>query len=156
MKSSSGGAPDGSVHLTSVELLKGSNRKRRRADGSRSRLSTGPGPNEPAAWPPDGKDIAIGSSRDGNTEVYIEATNGSSERRLTTAPGNQWAQLWTDRGLIVTSSLPDAEISDWFLVDPASGAAGSVPWLKGVPTPLGYGSAGRPRVGRWPRPIGLG
>ena len=41
----------------------------------------------------------------------------------------------------MTSSLPDADASDWFLVDPATGAATAIPWMHGVPNPIAAVSA---------------
>jgi hypothetical protein len=66
--------------------------------------------------------------------------DGGNERRLTTAPGNQDAVAWTSAGLIVTSSLPDADVSDWFLVDPSTGEASVIQWMRGVPIPIAYRS----------------
>ena len=44
-------------------------------------------------------------------------------------------------GLLVTSSLPDADASDWFVVDPATGTPRVLPWLHGIPNPIGYSPA---------------
>ena len=62
--------------------------------------------------------------------------DGSGERRLTDAPGGQVGGPWLPEGLLVASSLPDAEQGDWFLVDPVTGAPSVLPWLHGVPDPM--------------------
>ena len=106
----------------------------RLADMQRTPVATSAGPNEPSAWSPDGSTLALSSTRDGDGEVYLVQPDGSGERRLTTAPGTQSGSPWLAEGLLVTSSLPDADASDWFLVNPETGAASAVPWLHGVPT----------------------
>ena len=82
------------------------------------------------------------STRDGNGEVYLIDVDGTGERRLTNAPGNQLADTWTPAGLLVSSSLPDAEANDWFLVDPATGSPGAIDWLHGAPNPIAYATSG--------------
>ncbi len=113
----------------------------RLADGQRTAVPTGAGPNQPTAWSPDGSRLALSSTRDGDAEVYVLGVDGSPERRLTDAPGGQVGGPWLSEGLLVASSLPDAEAGDWFLVDPATGAASVLPWLHGVPDPM---AASRP------------
>ena len=105
-------------------------------------LPSGPGLNNPTAWSPDATTIAVISTRDGNGEIYLIGADGTNERRLTDAPGNQFAQIWTAQGLLVTSSLPEADASDWFLVDPASGSPSAIPWLHAVAEPIGYARSG--------------
>ena len=105
-------------------------------------LSSGPGVNNPTAWSPDATTIAVFSTRDGNGDIYLIGADGTNERRLTEEPGNQFAQIWTTRGLLVTSSLPDADASDWFLLDPTSGSLGAIPWLHAVAEPIGYAPSG--------------
>ena len=117
----------------------------RLADRQRTPVPTGPGPNQPTAWSPDGTTLALSSTRDGDGEVYLVHPDGSDERRLTTAPGTQNAVAWLAEGLLMTSSLPDADASDWFLVDPATGDASAIPWLHGVPDPI---AAAMPPDGR--------
>jgi alpha/beta hydrolase fold/WD40-like Beta Propeller Repeat len=111
------------------------------SDLARVPIPTGAGPNDPAAWSPDASTLALYSSRDGNGEIYLIGIDGTNERRLTTAPGNQAAQVWMSAGLLVTSSLPDADASDWFVVDPATGKPRVLAWLHGVPNPIGYSAA---------------
>ncbi len=110
------------------------------ATGARRAQGIGGGPNDPLAWSPDGRTLGIFSGRDGNGEVYLADVDrgGSGVRRLTTAPGNQAIDAWLADGLLVTSSAPGADVSDWFLVDPVSGAARAIPWLHGVPNPIAW------------------
>jgi pimeloyl-ACP methyl ester carboxylesterase len=114
----------------------------RLADLAHLPLPSGPGLNNPTAWSPDGATIAVCSTRDGDGDVYLIGADGANERRLTEAPGNQFAQTWTAQGILVTSSFGDADASDWFLVDPATGSPRAINWLHGVPNPIGYGPAG--------------
>jgi pimeloyl-ACP methyl ester carboxylesterase len=114
----------------------------RLSDLVRVPLPTAPGVNNPTAWSPDGATIAVFSTRDGNGEIYLIGADGASERRLTDAPGNQFAQVWTPRGLLVSSSPPDADANDWFLVDPTTGSPGVIEWLHGIPNPIGYSPSG--------------
>jgi pimeloyl-ACP methyl ester carboxylesterase len=108
------------------------------ATAQRHDLQTGPGPNQPAAWSPDGKSLALTSSRDGDAEIYVVKAQGKNERRLTTAPGNQSVDAWLPSGLLVTSSAPEADVSDWFLVDPVSGEPRPIDWLRGMPNPIAF------------------
>jgi pimeloyl-ACP methyl ester carboxylesterase len=103
----------------------------------RTPVATGRGPNDPTAWSPDGTRIALLSTRDGDGEIYLGA-DGTSERRLTTAPGYQVGGPWTSDGILVTSSAPGADLSDWFLVDPDSGGIQVIPWMHGLPNPLAW------------------
>jgi pimeloyl-ACP methyl ester carboxylesterase len=109
----------------------------RLSDGAMSELG-GPGANDPTAWSPDGKRIALSSTRDGNGEIYVIDADGRNERRITNAPGNQSAEQWLNAGLLVTSSNPDADVSDWYLVYPATSDVQVVPWLHGIPNPIAY------------------
>ena len=59
------------------------------------RISTGGGNNQRAAWSPDGNYIAFESNRDGKTDIYIAAADGSREWRLTTNPGNNGWPAWS-------------------------------------------------------------
>ena len=111
------------------------------ADGQRTSLASGPSLLNPTAWSPDGKSVALVSFEEGNGEVYLIDADGSNEHRLTTAPGNQFAGLWISNGLVITSSLPDADASDWFLVDPATGDPRTISWMHGVPDPVAYVAA---------------
>ena len=108
------------------------------ADASRRYISTGSGANDPTAWSPDGTELALTSMRDGNGEIYLIGVDGANDRRLTNAPGDQSADAWLPEGLLVTSSSPGADESDWFLVDPASGAPSRFLWMEGLPNPIAY------------------
>ena len=110
----------------------------RLADLQQTTIPTRKPLNNPTAWSPDGRTLAIVSFRDGDGEVYLIDVDGTNERRLTTAPGTQGADLWIPAGLIVTSSLPDAPSSDWFLVDPVTGIPRVIGWLAGVPEPIAF------------------
>ena len=108
------------------------------ADASRRYIPTGSGANDPTAWSPDGTELALTSMRDGNGEIYLIGVDGANDRRLTNAPGDQSADAWLPEGLLVTSSSPGADESDWFLVDPASGAPSRFLWMEGLPNPIAY------------------
>jgi pimeloyl-ACP methyl ester carboxylesterase len=114
----------------------------RLSDMARVPIPGGPGLNDPTAWSPDGTAIAIFSTRDGDGEIYLIGADGTNERRLTDAPGNQFAQIWTTDGIVVSSSLPDADANDWFIVDPGSGSPSAMPWLHAVPNPISYARSG--------------
>ncbi len=51
------------------------------------------------AWSPDGRRIAFTSRRDGNNEIYVMNADGSDPRRLTNAPGDDFAPSWSPNGL---------------------------------------------------------
>ena len=108
------------------------------ADGTIWPVAAGPGPTDPVAWSPDGRSLALFSTRDGNGEIYVVDVDQASPRRVTTASGNQAAVAWTSAGLIVTSSGPGADVSDWFLVDAATGTPRVIPWLRGTPEPIAW------------------
>jgi pimeloyl-ACP methyl ester carboxylesterase len=110
--------------------------------GDRTPVRTGPGPNDPTAWSPDGTTLALESSRDGNVEIYVVGIDGTGERRLTSAEGNQSVDAWLAQGLLVMSSPPDAPANDYFLVDPTSGSPAAIAWLHAVPYPIGYAPSG--------------
>ena len=58
------------------------------ANGRRRLLANFRGSNSAPAWSPDGKQIAITLSRDGNSQIYVMDSAGSSEpRRLTQSGG---------------------------------------------------------------------
>lgn len=62
------------------------------------------------AWSPDGTQIAFTSRRDGNNEIYIMNADGSNPRRMTDAPGDDFAPSWSPDGLqIVFVSDRDQE-----------------------------------------------
>ena len=54
------------------------------ADGlHQRRLSYGNGEEGAPAWSPNGRRIAFSSTRDGDSEIYVMATDGNDQRRLT-------------------------------------------------------------------------
>lgn len=78
-----------------------------RADGSYGldewvRLTDMPGNDKYPAWSPDGNSIAFASERDGNSEIYVMAANGSDQRNLTNVPVTQETQpAWSPDGLFL-------------------------------------------------------
>jgi Tol biopolymer transport system component len=51
-----------------------------------------------AAFSPDGRQIAFGSSRDGDFEIYVMNADGSQPRRLTESPGIDMRPAWSSDG----------------------------------------------------------
>jgi pimeloyl-ACP methyl ester carboxylesterase len=107
-------------------------------DGPVSPIIVGGNPTTPAAWSPDGRTLALYSTRDGDGDIYRIERDGSGERRLTRAAGNQAVVAWLPEGLLVTSSLPDADTSDWFLLDPVTLDVRAIPWLNGIASPVAW------------------
>jgi pimeloyl-ACP methyl ester carboxylesterase len=122
-------APDGTAYLLDV------------ASGARTPIRTGADQTEPTAWSTDGMTIALVSARGGDSDIYLVGSDGTGERLVTVAPGDQFADAWLPSGLLVTSSLPGADASDWFIVDPATGAPQVVRWLAGYPIPISFAPA---------------
>lgn len=110
------------------------------ADLTRTDVATGTGPNVPTAWSPDGTALAVASRRDGNGEVYVVGVDDGSQRRLTNASGTQASGPWTASGLLVTSAAPDPDSNDWFLVDPVTGIAQRLAWMRGIFDPIAWTS----------------
>ena len=56
------------------------------------------------------------------------------------APGwdRQLETILTPDQVAARRAIPDADLNDWFLVDPGSGAASGIAWLHGVPFPIAY------------------
>jgi Tol biopolymer transport system component/DNA-binding CsgD family transcriptional regulator len=50
------------------------------------------------AWSPDGSRIAFISNRDGNSEIYVMAADGSGQTRLTNNPGDDRGLAWSPDG----------------------------------------------------------
>ncbi len=59
---------------------------------------TGAGINNWPAFSPDGHQIAFGSNRDGDFEIYVMNTDGSNVRRLTKSPGLDMRPAWSPDG----------------------------------------------------------
>lgn len=69
---------------------------------------------ESAAWSPDGKRIALVSTRDGNQEIYTCAPDGSELVRLTTDPGLDKSPVWSREGkriFFATNRWGDLELA---------------------------------------------
>jgi hypothetical protein len=112
------------------------------ATGARMDIDAGAGPNQPGAWSPDGSRLAITSTRGGDADVYVVGLDGSPARRLAGGPGNQAADAWLPAGILATGSLPEDEVSAWFLLDPASGLPEEVDWLHGRANPIAWSPGG--------------
>jgi Tol biopolymer transport system component len=68
--------------------LQGQDRK----DLTQAGLNNGP------TYSPDGRQIAFGSSRDGNFEIYVMNADGSNARRLTNSPALDVRPAWSPDG----------------------------------------------------------
>ena len=69
---------------------------------------------ESPAWSPDGKQIALTSTRDGNQEVYVIDRDGQNLKRITSDPGLDAHPAWTPDGrhlLFATNRWGDFEIA---------------------------------------------
>jgi Tol biopolymer transport system component len=51
-----------------------------------------------AAFSPDGRQIAFGSSRDGDFDIYVMHSDGAAVRRLTASPGLDMRPAWSPDG----------------------------------------------------------
>lgn len=45
-------------------------------------------------WSPDGEFITFGSDREGDSEIYIMRSDGSSQTRITNNPARDWWPTW--------------------------------------------------------------
>jgi len=67
------------------------------ADGSGEiKLTDDPASDQSPAWSPDGSQLAIVSTRDGNEEIYVIEADGSDAVRLTTDPADDGDPAWAD------------------------------------------------------------
>jgi TolB protein len=57
-------------------------------DGSQPTMLTATGSNLQPAWSFEGHHIAFVSNRDGDSEVYVMASDGSGQTNLTMSPGS--------------------------------------------------------------------
>ena len=60
---------------------------------------------------PDGSQIAFGSDRDGNQEIYVMNSDGSNTHRLTNAPGDDLYPMWSGSSTVVFMSDRDIQFS---------------------------------------------
>lgn len=65
---------------------------------SARKFSSFPGINSGAALSPDGSEVAVTLSRDGNTEIYILNTSGEIQRRCTTSSAEDLSPTWSPDG----------------------------------------------------------
>lgn len=63
-----------------------------------SRLSRQPGLNTGAAWSPDGKELALTLTKDGNAEIYVLDRRGRLRRRLTRHRAIDTSPTWSPDG----------------------------------------------------------
>ena len=76
------------------------------ASGAGSAILIG---NDAPSWSPDGRQIAFTSFRNGNGEIYVMATNGSAQRRLTRNDTHDDHAKWSPDGTrIAFASTRDA------------------------------------------------
>lgn len=69
------------------------------SDGNRRVFSRRPGLNSGAAVSPDGSQVAMILSKDGNPEVYVSNADGGNLRRLTSTPGaDESSPCWSPDG----------------------------------------------------------
>jgi len=67
--------------------------------GGKSHLISGrPGLNTSASYSPDGREIALTLSQDGNSEIYVVDARGASPRRLTNHRGIDTSPSWSPTG----------------------------------------------------------
>ncbi|TAG25057.1 MAG: Tol-Pal system protein TolB [Burkholderiales bacterium] len=72
------------------------------ANGRRRMLANFRGSNSAPAWSPDGKQIAITLSRDGNSQIYVMDSAGSGEpRRLTQSGGIDTEPVYSPDGKLI-------------------------------------------------------
>jgi TolB protein len=76
--------------------------------GRRQPLATFRGTNAGASFSPDGREIAMGLSGTGNSEIYVVNSNGSNLRRLTNNRSLESSPSWSPDGtrLVFTSDAP--------------------------------------------------
>ena len=66
--------------------------------GDPERLTDNEGDDRAGAPSPDGSLILFDTTRDGNTELYVMAADGSDPRRITDDPGEDWGGSWSPDG----------------------------------------------------------
>jgi dipeptidyl aminopeptidase/acylaminoacyl peptidase len=69
------------------------------ARGVRTRLTFAPEADAFPVWSPTGKEIAFGSARNGNFDVFVQAANGTGEPRpVVASPDAEWPNAWSPDG----------------------------------------------------------
>jgi TolB protein len=87
--------------------------------------------NTSPAVSPDGRWIAFLSNRDGNPELYVVATDGTGERRLTTTAVAEGRPDWTSNGRQLRYLIGSGESSELHELDPATGTSKRVGQING-------------------------
>jgi TolB protein len=58
-------------------------------------LTNAPGRDTQPTWSPDGQFIAFTSDRDGNSEIYLMAADGSNPRNISNDPAQDQSPNWS-------------------------------------------------------------
>jgi TolB protein len=91
-------APDGSRIVFSIPTPTGQQLASVNMLGQDRKNLTQTGLNNWPAFSPDGRQIAFGSSRDGDFDLYVMNADGSEVRRLTKSPGLDMRPAWSPDG----------------------------------------------------------
>jgi eukaryotic-like serine/threonine-protein kinase len=92
--------------------------------GARVRLTSHPATEILPVWSPDGKEVAYGSYRAGNTDIFIRRADAvADEMPVATAPQNERVSDWSRDGQRILYSVLAAKTGDdlWFLRRNAAG-----------------------------------
>ena len=93
------------------------------ADGSGEpeRLSDSAGDDRAPVPSPDGALVLFDSTRDGNTELYVMAADGTEPRRLTDDPGEDWGASWSPDGTRIAFNSSRTGSMEIFVMDADGG-----------------------------------
>jgi Tol biopolymer transport system component len=91
-------APDGSRVVFSIPAAPGQEIASVNREGKDRKRLTRAGLNRGPAFSPDGKKIAVASSRDGDYEIYVMDANGENVQRLTNSRGLDLRPAWSPDG----------------------------------------------------------
>lgn len=61
-------------------------------------LTFDPASDNTPAWSPDGTEIAFGSDRGGNVDIWVMSATGQDLTRLTVDPATDYAPAWSPDG----------------------------------------------------------